>query len=68
MPKHRRGSSTPRGAGIRDPKGGFPSSPAVLRDAHGHDACDAMASRRIARLAGELGKPSYGYHMLDSIH
>ena len=63
MPGHRREPSTHREAGIRDPKGGFPRSPAALRD-----ACDGPASRRIARLTGELGKTSYGYHMLDCSH
>ncbi len=57
------GLRRPEKPGYGDPKGGVPSSPAALRD-----ACDAMASRRIARLTGTLGKPSYGYHMLKSIH
>ena len=52
-----------RGPGIGDPQGGLPSSPAAL-----HEASDAQASPRFARLTGELGKPSYGYHMLDFIH
>jgi len=60
---HRRGVSTHRGAGIRDPQGGLPSSPAALRE-----ASDATTSPRFARLTGELGKPPCGYHMLDSIH
>jgi hypothetical protein len=60
---HRRGSSTPREAGIGDPEGGFLSSSAALRK-----ACGAQAPRRLTRLADELRKPSYGYHMLDSIH
>ncbi len=63
MLSHRRGASTHREAGIRDPRGGFPSAPAALRG-----ACGGVAPRRIALLAGELGKPSYVYHMLDSIH
>ena len=46
-----------------DPQGGLSSSPAAL-----HEASDAPTSPRFARLTGELGKLSYGYHMLDSIH
>ncbi len=46
---------THREAGIGAPPDGFPSSPAALRD-----ACDGPPSRRIARLAGELGKPWQG--------
>jgi hypothetical protein len=38
------GLRRPEKPGYGDPKGGFPNSPAALRD-----ACDAMASRRIAR-------------------
>ena len=34
----------------------------------GYNGFDAPASPRYARLTGELGKPSYGYHMLDFIH
>ncbi len=63
MPLHRRGVSTHRGAGIGDPQGGLPSSPAALRE-----ASDAPASPRFSRLTGELGNLSYGYHMLDFIH
>ena len=40
-------AATPRETGIRDPNGGFPSSPAALSP-----ACDAIASRRGTRLAG----------------
>ncbi len=54
-------------APIRDPQGGLPSSPAALREAS--DARRSHgASPRFARLTGELGEPSYGYHMLDFIH
>jgi hypothetical protein len=48
MLKHRRGFSTPRGTGIRDPKGGFPSSPAVLRDSQGRDTCDAFTAAELS--------------------
>ena len=64
---HRRGVSTHRGAGIGDPQGGLPSSPAALRKASDAQRSHG-ASPRFARLTGELGKPSYGYHMLDLIH
>ena len=64
---HRRGVLTHRGAGIRDPQGGLPSSPAALREASDAQRSHG-ASPRLARLTGELGKPSYGYHMLDFIH
>ena len=65
---HRRGVSTHRGAGIGDPQGAsLPSSPAALRKASDAQRSHG-ASPRFARLTGELGKPSYGYHMLDLIH
>ncbi len=64
---HRRAVSTHRGAGIGDPQGVLPSSPAALRKAS--DAQRSLgASPRFARLTGELGKPSCGYQMLDFIH
>jgi hypothetical protein len=50
---HRQGRSTHREAGRGDSWGGFARSPAAVRD-----ACDGPASRRIARLTGELAKPS----------
>ena len=48
---------------IRDPQGGLPSSPPRYAKLPMRPA-----SPRFSRLTGELGKPSYGYHMLDFIH
>ena len=62
MPSHRRGGATHRDAGICDPQGGLPSPPDALRD-----ACDDTHHGASRAFPVELGKPSYGYHMLDSI-
>ncbi|MHA1565645.1 MAG: hypothetical protein ACTSX7_10070, partial [Alphaproteobacteria bacterium] len=63
MLSHRRGSSTLPDNRIRDPKGGFASPPAALPD-----TCDARHHGVSRALPDELAKPSYGYHLLDSIH
>ena len=63
MPSHRRGCSTHREAGMWDPQGGFPSPPDALRD-----TCDGVHHGASRAFPDELGKPSYGCHMLDSIH
>ena len=51
---HRRGSTTPRGRGKSDPKGGAAQPPAALPT-----ACDAPASRRGGRLTGDCAAPSH---------
>ncbi len=68
MPLHRQGCSTPREAGIWDPKGGVPRPPDALPD-----ACDAPASQHIGRLSGRpwdavVWLPYVGFYPLGTPH
>ena len=63
---HRRGISTHRGAGIRDPQGGLPSPPAALGEAF---RCAGIATLRAPNRRTRqavVGVPYVGFHPLAS--